>query len=197
MERDHKDGTIPEVFLDRAFTNILWLSNPSIEIQINKIIASCCRGVFVNPIIWKKFLDIFNDLKRGAFFSDKDLATLLYNNYLEEMLAGYTPKDLDKITPEFVKENLTEAKKKMQTKINNIILDVFYVLRLLIIAIVGIHLMILSIMYIKDILTNYYLIILALVFFVILIVASGIGPFKKFWVYLADIALKKLNIAEQ
>lgn len=199
-ELDHKDGTIPEVILDRSLTNIIWLNNPSIDIKIDKVIASCCRGLFINPKIWEHFLEIFNSLIDKKELEDKDLETLLYNNYLGEMLAGYTKKDKNRITPEFIKENIiivkTHIREDIKDKVTEIFNDIIYIVRLIITGILALHLMFIVLLFMFKPLDIRIGIFVSIILILLMAIMLGIGPSSKIWSSFTEKVIRKYSLKE-
>jgi len=68
-----RDHTIPEVLVDRLLTSILWLRNPSIDIPLNSLIATCCRDLFIKKHVWEKFFYLVRDLKSRGEITDVEI----------------------------------------------------------------------------------------------------------------------------
>lgn len=120
IEMGHREnGTISEVILDRLLTNILWLKNPSTELPLKSIIAAYSRDLFIKRRIWDRFYEILQQLKQEEKVEDEKISTLFYHGYVENLLRGFDEGEQEKITPEFVLEEVEKATKlreKMQEK---------------------------------------------------------------------------------
>jgi len=87
FEHDHEiSNTIPEVIRARTLTTLLWINNPRIELSLTSLMANCCCDLFINPRIWNKFLNVYNDLERHGDLTEDDYLTLIYQGYIEEFL---------------------------------------------------------------------------------------------------------------
>ena len=115
VENGHRgDGTICEVVLDRFLTSVLWLKHPEVELSLETLIATCYRDVFINVRIWEKFYDSIQELKQKDVLSEKDISSLLWQDYIEDVLCNLDEQDADKITQEFVLAKTKEAKEVTQ-----------------------------------------------------------------------------------
>jgi len=111
IERGHREnGTICEVVLDRFLTSVLWLKHPDVELSLETLIATCYKDVFINVRIWEKFYDSVQELKQKNVISEKDISSLLWQEYIEDVLCNLDEQDADKITQEFVLTKTKEAK---------------------------------------------------------------------------------------
>jgi hypothetical protein len=115
LETEHKaTGTICETILDRLFTNILWLKNPSTKPPLKSIIAAHSRDLFVNRRVWDKFYSVLQELKKSGKVNDEGVSTLFWHNYVEDALRSIEESDVNKITPEFVLDKIETAGKKKE-----------------------------------------------------------------------------------
>lgn len=122
MEMGHKDsGTLCEVILDRLLTNILWLKNPNMEPPLKSIIAAYSRDFFIKRRIWDKFYEILKLLSREKKVNDTDISMLLYHDYIADVLMEFDEDESDKITPEFVLEEVEKAAKYKEEQVSRII----------------------------------------------------------------------------
>jgi len=72
--------------------------------------------MFVNRNIWKRFYENVRKLKESGAINDKDLSMLFYRNYIEEVLSEFDEADFDKITPEFILEEVANASKSIDSE---------------------------------------------------------------------------------
>lgn len=125
VELGHKqNGTICETILDRLLANILWLKNPRTKPPLKSIIAAHSRGLFVNRRVWDRFYEVLQELKREGKIRDDDISTLLWHGYVEDALRSIEETETNKITPQFVLEEVEKAEKlreeAMEKKIKGI-----------------------------------------------------------------------------
>lgn len=201
-DKYHKiDNTISEVILDKLLTNLLWLNNPSIDLDIESIVASCCKDVFISKDIWEAFIRSFNELVDKGELKEEDYRSLFYLNYLEETLKGYTQNDLKKITPDFVKIKVEEQKNRLEQMNNkwlNLIENFVLIFRIFILAIFILTASILIIMLNLNEAANDFMlsILCAVVAFILLMITvlSGVGPFGKIWDKLIRKITDKFNL---
>ena len=201
-DKYHKiDNTISEVILDKLLTNLLWLNNPSIDLDIESIVASCCKDVFISKDIWEAFIRSFNELVDKGELKEEDYRSLFYLNYLEETLKGYTQNDLKKITPDFVKIKVEEQKNRLEQMNNkwlNLIENFVLIFRIFILAIFVLTASILIIMLNLNEAANDFMlsILCAVVAFILLMITvlSGVGPFGKIWDKLIRKITDKFNL---
>jgi len=120
IEMGHKEnGIISEVILDRLLTNILWLKDPSTELPLKSIISAYSRDLFIKRRIWDRFYEILQQLKREEKVEDENILMLFYHGYAESLLREFDEGEQDKITSEFVLEEIEKAaklKEKIQEK---------------------------------------------------------------------------------
>ncbi len=112
----HKEkATICEVIPDHLLTNILWLKNPTVgkDIPMKSVIAIHSRKMFVEKRVWERFIENLNKLKEERSISDKEIAMLFYNRYIEKALLEYEESDVDKIQPELIFELIKDAARKI------------------------------------------------------------------------------------
>ena len=106
----HRDkGTMGEVILDRLLSVILWLKNPKAKISLRTVIAVHSKEAFIDKPVWDRFYDVLKELREKKLVSDEDISTLFYNNYIEEALSELSDRETEKITQEFVIEQLEKA----------------------------------------------------------------------------------------
>lgn len=199
--------SIPEIIVDKALINILWLSDPSIDLKIDSLIASCCRDIFINHKIWDRFNEIFKELLNTGEVDDKDYATLMFRDYLDDILFGYSAKDVQKIDEQFVKDTIKnieckirddteklkiEMGKEIQTKLERFFSKILYYFRTLLIGIICIHIIAMeSLAYLglgfKRNIILYMFLIAGIV------VLSGIGPLDKFWLWAQQKIIEQLK----
>jgi len=126
MEMGHKEnGTICETISDRLLTNILWLKNPNTRPPLKSIIAAHSRDLFVNRRVWDRFYEVLQELKRDGKIRDDDISTLFWHSYVEDALRSIEETETNKITPQFVLEEIEKAEKlreeTMETRIKGIV----------------------------------------------------------------------------
>lgn len=111
-ELGHKEsGTICETIYDRLLTNILWLKNPNTKPPLKSIIAAHSRDLFVNRRVWDRFYGVLQSLKREGKIKDDDISTLFWHSYAEDALRSVEETEINKITPQFVLEEVEKAGK--------------------------------------------------------------------------------------
>lgn len=119
LEMGHKEkATICEVIPDHLLTNILWLKNPTVgkDIPMKSVIAIHSRNMFIDKRVWERFIENLKRLKEEGNISDKDIAMLFYNHYIEKALLEYDESDVDKIAPELIFELVKDAVKKIDAE---------------------------------------------------------------------------------
>ena len=115
MEMGHREnGTICEVILDSLLTNILWLKNPNAKISLRSMIAVYSRDLFIKRRVWERFYEALRKVKQEQNVSDEAISMLFYHNYIEDSLTGFDEAQIDKITPEFVLEEIEGAAKSKE-----------------------------------------------------------------------------------
>lgn len=112
IEMEHKEnGTICEAILDRVLTNILWLKDPSTKPPLKSIIAAHSRDLFIRRRIWDRFYDRLQQLRQEGKVKDENISMLFYHGYIEGVLKEIDEQEADKITAEFVLEEIEKAAK--------------------------------------------------------------------------------------
>ncbi len=112
LEMGHKDnGTLCEVILDRLLTNILWLKDPNAELSLKSIIAIYSRDLFIKRRIWDRFYEILKQLRQEGKLEDEAISTLFYHGYIEDILREFDEQEVNKITPDFLVEEIEKAAK--------------------------------------------------------------------------------------
>jgi len=125
QEMGHKkNGTICETISDRLLTTILWLKNPNTTPPLKSLIAAHSRDLFVNRRVWDRFYEVLQKLKREGKIKVDDISTLFFHSYVEDSLRSIEETEADKITPEFVLEEIEKAERlreeEMEKKIKRI-----------------------------------------------------------------------------
>lgn len=121
-ERGHHDkATISEVILDRVLTNILWIKKPTImkAVPLHTIIAMHSRHLFVDKAVWERFHTTVQELRTRGTIDDRDIALLVYDQRVRELLANIEPADASKIDPEWMLQNLEETKQRIDEETSN------------------------------------------------------------------------------
>lgn len=112
IEMGHKENsTICEVILDRLLANILWLKDPSIKPPLGTIVAAYSRDLFIKRRIWDRFYEVLQQLRQQEKAKDDNISMLFYHSHIEEVLREFDEDEADKITQEFVLEEIQEASK--------------------------------------------------------------------------------------
>jgi len=106
------DGTIAEVFLDKVFTNVLWLKNPNqlTKLPISSIIAMHSRHLFIDKGIWSQFCESLKNLREKGDIEDKEIALLLYDQNMQDVLRGFSPENAGAIDEDFIFRNLEQVR---------------------------------------------------------------------------------------
>lgn len=93
----HEDKpTIPEVYLDRFITELLWLKDPKSDIKVETLIATCLRDSFIHPNIWQYFIDLLNQKFLDPEKIERFLTSFLSNDIIE-CLWEMTPDDMSEV----------------------------------------------------------------------------------------------------
>lgn len=119
IEWGHKHNmTVCEVVPDRLLTNILWLKNPTTikDVPLKSIIAIHSKEILVDRRIWKRFYENAKQLKEQNRINDKDLSMIFYNHYIEGVLSKFDESDIDKVTPEFILEEVANVSKSIDNE---------------------------------------------------------------------------------
>lgn len=185
FEYEHEvPNTIPEVIRARSLATLLWINNPNIKLSLKSLMANCCCDLFINKKIWSKFLNVYNDLKRDGKLTEDDYLALIYNGYIENVLASYDYTETKEVTPELVMGWLTDAKLRMAKMVKIEIRDglkkSLMDLRTILIAFVIFD--IVALIYSIHIAgPNFILSIGLLIMIIALLVLSGVGFFGPIW----------------
>ena len=119
------DRSISEIILDRTFTNILFLKDPSIELSLSTIISGFSSELFVKRSVWEKFHSLLRGLKESGEITDDKISNLFYHGYIENELINCESSNIDSIDETFVLEKIEEAtelkEKDVKDKIDEII----------------------------------------------------------------------------
>jgi len=124
-ELGHREsGTICETILDRLFTTILWLKDPSAKISVKSIIAGYSKDLFIKRNIWERFYDVLHRLREKDNITDEKISSLFYHGYIKGSLMSLDDSDINRITEDFVIEELEKANKfkeeEMKKKLSEI-----------------------------------------------------------------------------
>jgi len=110
LDMSHKEnGTVSEVILDRLMACILWLKYPSTKPPIKSIIVTYSRDLFTKRRVWNRFYEILKQLKQAGEVDDENISMLFYHNYIESVLREIDESEVEKITPEFVLEEIEKS----------------------------------------------------------------------------------------
>lgn len=87
-EFEHKHyQSVPEVILEQALTNLLWLKTPK-EIPLNALISFHKKYAVVDENVWRTFYDKILHAKESDMEFYNDTTTLLCHNQLQSTLAN-------------------------------------------------------------------------------------------------------------
>jgi len=115
IDMGHKDnGTVSEVILDRLMACILWLKDPSTKLSIKSIISAYSRDLFIKKRVWDRFYETLKQLRQEGKINDKNISMLFYHNYIENVLRDIDENEIEKITPEFVLEEIEKAARMIE-----------------------------------------------------------------------------------
>ncbi|WP_048144656.1 hypothetical protein [Methanothrix harundinacea] len=196
-ERDHQDGSIPEVIMDRLLVNTLWLKDPNIYIPIELLIATCCRDVFIKRNVWRKFSKVVRELNDSKELDKHDFLTLYHLKYAETILCGLDEKDTDMITDEFIKEKLKNADKYFTDRtgknIRQFVTKGIQKIKRLIFAIATIAIITLIALLIINNSNILYAYIIGIMWIVILLILLEFGPSKILWEKIEIDLIKSLD----
>jgi len=120
IEMGHrKNLTIGEVIPGRLLTNILWLKNPTIkeDIPMDTIISIYSGESMITREIWERFCENIEKLKKEGRIQDIDIATLLFDKQMEDILTNLDDSDIDDFTPDETFKNINKIKLDLQQKI--------------------------------------------------------------------------------
>jgi hypothetical protein len=107
MGHEQNRVTIPEVFVDRLMTNVLWLIDPKTEISLESIIAACIRGAdLLEPNILDSLQKAIKSLAETSDIRHKDIISLILG------------ANLDKAHDTLIDENAKAILKKVGEVIN-------------------------------------------------------------------------------
>ncbi len=89
------DNTIPEIYLDKFITELLWSKDPKATLTVETLIAACARDIFIHPDIWDHFLEKLYEKypDEGKDNINKMLSTFL-NYIIIDRLAMLDPDEL-------------------------------------------------------------------------------------------------------
>lgn len=105
-------NSIPEVFVDRLLTNILWLIEPSTNIAVESLIATCARNKYISLNIWQSFLSHAKELEKDNKLSYDDITSSIYSDNLYKILRNLEDDDVDKLDDGYIKNIIEESSKQ-------------------------------------------------------------------------------------
>jgi DNA-binding MarR family transcriptional regulator len=115
----HKDNcTISEVISDRLLTSILWFIEPKSNIPLKSLIAAHSRSLFIKEAVWDRFIEIFKEIIKKGKISEKNLESILFHKYINDVLIELDESDIEKINDKFVLD-LIEGAKEEREKLEN------------------------------------------------------------------------------
>ncbi len=107
--QSHRDsGTIPEVIVDKFLTDILWQKDPSSNISVESLIATCSRNSYIPPYVWREIMNIFKSNNKD--FETNLTAILTHERFREMAKDAESPNDIYKALSDVNKE--IESQKK-------------------------------------------------------------------------------------
>jgi hypothetical protein len=110
LEMGHKENqTIPEVFVDRLLTNILWLMDPRSDVSLESLIATCSRDVFIKRNVWEivcKRLEYLHDVKNVNY---DDIFSIVYLDSIKSLIKDLKIEQIRKTNVESNKLTDNEA----------------------------------------------------------------------------------------
>lgn len=111
-----KKGTVAEVILDRVLTNVLWLKHPRLlkEFPLGSIISMHSRHLFIDRDVWSRFYEIIGQLRQSGSIDDRDIAILLYDQQIQEVLKGFRRTEVIDIKPDWVLQNIDSARLRVK-----------------------------------------------------------------------------------
>ncbi|MFW9994453.1 MAG: hypothetical protein ACFFD4_20585 [Candidatus Odinarchaeota archaeon] len=114
FEMNHASiGTIGEVVLDQLLVIILWLRNPRLKISVDSIISAHSQDLLVKESVWEYFTATLKQLMVEQDVPEDCIPTLLYDDYIIDVLNGFKKKDVQQITGQFIMEKYETAKTRM------------------------------------------------------------------------------------
>jgi len=112
LDMGHKENaTVGEVILDRLMACILWLKYPFAKLSVKSIIAVYSHHLFIKRRVWERFYESLKQLKQEGKVDDESISMLFYHNYIESVLREIDESEVEKITPEFVLEEIEKSAK--------------------------------------------------------------------------------------
>ncbi|GIV96724.1 MAG: hypothetical protein KatS3mg057_1381 [Herpetosiphonaceae bacterium] len=115
-ECGHKDNaTVSEVISDRLLTNLLWLKNPQVlnKISLRSIVSLHSHHLFIERKIWDKFIKMVKKLRNDGTISEQDVANLLYNQRIQDLLMHFEREEIDSINESWVIGNIKQVKEEI------------------------------------------------------------------------------------
>ena len=86
------------------------MKNPSAKISLKAIIGAHSRDLFIKRRIWKKFYENLLKSRKDGKVNDDQISALFYQSHiLENVLSEFEEDEVDKITPDFVLEEIEKA----------------------------------------------------------------------------------------
>lgn len=183
FESYHKyQGTIPETIVDRLLAGILWLKNPKYVIKLTSLVSACSRDVFISERAWTKFVQVAADVK-NEFDSERDLKTLWYHEYIEEVLSSVDDDDVEeKINADFILNNINNSKafydKQFKEELDSIVRGFVWEVRLLF---TGLNILNLIILYMLN--SNNILAYISILIMICISIAN-ISYVNNYWEFL-------------
>lgn len=117
LEMNHKESqTIPEVFVDRLLTNILWLIDPASYVSLESLIATCSRDVYIKRNVWDVIcnrLEYLHDIKKIDL---NDIFSIVYLDSMKSFFDDLKIQELQKIEKSKDKANLEKKQNKLLIK---------------------------------------------------------------------------------
>lgn len=113
LECEHRNMTVPEVFVDRLLTNILWIIDPSQNITLESFFADCLRAGFLNRHLYEAVQDRIKYLHEARKLDESDIFRLTYCGFITtKSFRGIKSKQIDMID----KKLLSNAERAVQEK---------------------------------------------------------------------------------
>ncbi len=119
----HADNSISEIILDRTFTNILFLKDPSMDLSLSTIISGFSSELGVKNSVWKKFYSELKKLKESNSCSDDKLSNLFYHGYIENELINCDSSDIDSINQDFILDKIEDATIQKENDFENVVAE--------------------------------------------------------------------------
>lgn len=110
--------TICEVMVDRVFTTLLWLKNPTQikDMPLKTIIAAHSKGLMIEEDVWLRFTETLQALRTRKRVDDLDVSVLVYDQNVQRALALQPSHRRDGIDEAWILKSLETAKKRIDDK---------------------------------------------------------------------------------